>query len=319
VKNWTIGNRSRHEADLGLDDNTVSGLHAVLTRTDDGRWIVKDHNSTNGTARFVNGQWIRIREAYVLPDDRLRFGRAETTVRRLLASPAGDLYPVQGNIVPWTQDLVAAFSQCLSLSQAKQSLLFVPDLISSPTKHIARCAYRGEPVNPFCFMIFCGLIYTMITASGMSISNLLNPIRVESALQQTFVAGIPKFIGPLTFTLILNMFGFGVFRSFSPRRRSFDDFMRMTAVLSGMSWMLQAFILLLVNEHPRVMTDAITVYLLAVVVTIYMAIFNIIGYKHFWKISYARATLCSVLTALAVFIAVLIVILPLGLIAGLDH
>ncbi len=89
MRHWTIGNLSRQDVDLGLDDSTVSGLHASLTRTDEGRWKIEDRNSTNGTARFINGQWVRITQAYVLPDDRLRFGRAETSVRQLLASARG--------------------------------------------------------------------------------------------------------------------------------------------------------------------------------------------------------------------------------------
>src|SRR5687767_8756992 len=111
MQHWTIGRRAKREADLCLEDDTVSGLHASLTRTDDGRWLIEDRNSTNGTARFANGQWVRFRQAYVLPDDRLRFGRAETTVRRLLGA-AADRRPDGGgaSVVPWREDLAAAFS-----------------------------------------------------------------------------------------------------------------------------------------------------------------------------------------------------------------
>src|SRR4051812_48616799 len=106
MKQWTIGNKSRHNVDLGFNDETVSALHANLTRTDDGHWMVEDRNSTNGTARFVDGRWVRIRQAYVLPDDRLRFGRAETTVRQMLASPPNPVPgPQPAEVMPWRQDL----------------------------------------------------------------------------------------------------------------------------------------------------------------------------------------------------------------------
>ena len=175
MKRWTIGNRGKRQADLGLEDNTVSALHASLTQTDDGRWVIEDRNSTNGTARIVNGQWVRIRQAIVQPDERLRFGRAETTVRQLLQLPR-DAGSVAGSsaTVRWNQDLALAFSEIRSFSELKKNILFVMDLLSAPTRQIMRCAMRRRPVNPFSFMLFGGLIYTVITASGLSITSALN-------------------------------------------------------------------------------------------------------------------------------------------------
>ena len=112
MKQWTIGNLARRRADLGLSDETVSALHASLTQTDDGRWMLEDRNSTNGTARLVNGQWTRIRQAQVGMDDRLRFGRAETTVRKLMQSSiqvAPELS--RPDVLPWTDDLTVAFGR----------------------------------------------------------------------------------------------------------------------------------------------------------------------------------------------------------------
>src|SRR5689334_23430957 len=102
MKTWTIGNRIRHDVDLSFDDRTVSGLHAALTRTDDGRWILEDRGSLNGTMRLIEGRWVRIQRAYVSPDERLRFGHTETTVRRLLEQRGGR--PGEGDRsrpVPW--------------------------------------------------------------------------------------------------------------------------------------------------------------------------------------------------------------------------
>src|SRR3954452_5732621 len=139
MKRWTIGNRNKQQADLGLDDNTVSALHARLTRTDDGRWGIEDRNSTNGTARMVNGHWVLISQGTVLPDERLRFGRAETTLRKLLQSArdAGNIAgPGAGSTVRWNQDLAVAFSEIRSFSELKKNVLFVMDLLSSPTRQI---------------------------------------------------------------------------------------------------------------------------------------------------------------------------------------
>ena len=322
MKKWTIGNRQRRNVDIGLDDSTVSGLHAVLTRTDDGKWLLEDCNSTNGTARLLNGQWQRINRTNVLPDDHLRFGRTETTVRQLLASPEGDAQHAPADTVPWTRELIAGFSASFSLVEAKKNLLFIPSLILSPSEHILKCAYRRHPVNPFCFMIFCGLAYTIITRSGMSLSSLTNVMQIATVWQTTAVAEIPWFAVPLALTLVVNMSGFWVFRHFSSHRRSFDDFMRMTAILSGMSWILQAFALLLLSSaHSSQDYETVAIFLMIIIV--YIIIFNIIGYKHFWKISYIRAIACSLLTGLVVFsvcfVVYFVIFFPLVLISALGH
>jgi pSer/pThr/pTyr-binding forkhead associated (FHA) protein len=60
--------RYRHNA-VVLPDAHVSGVHAVLQRTDSGWWI-EDLGSTNVT--WINGK--RTQVALLLPDDVLRIG-----------------------------------------------------------------------------------------------------------------------------------------------------------------------------------------------------------------------------------------------------
>lgn len=54
-----------------LDDDTVSRRHAEL-RVRDGRWMVRDLGSINGT--WLNGR--RVGDAEVRPGDELRLGDA---------------------------------------------------------------------------------------------------------------------------------------------------------------------------------------------------------------------------------------------------
>src|SRR5271166_260169 len=146
MKYWTVGNRSRGKADLCLSDATVSTVHANLIRTDDGRWMVQDCNSTNGTARLVNGRWVPFKQAYVRSDERLRFGRAETTVRQLLAARHSD--DETAAATPWRQDLTVALSQIRDMAELKRNLLFCVDLLSSPVERLIRCSSLRQPVNP---------------------------------------------------------------------------------------------------------------------------------------------------------------------------
>ena len=78
----TIG-RSR-DADIRLDDISVSRMHAELTMTHDGRCYLTDRNSLRGTCVLRNGQWASHRQGYVDSDAKLRFGKCEVALPDLL-------------------------------------------------------------------------------------------------------------------------------------------------------------------------------------------------------------------------------------------
>lgn len=81
---FSIG-RGGH-CDIVLNDANVSREHALLVRTDDGQWLLRDLDSTNGT--FVNGE--EISEAYLPPNADLTFGEEST---RFLSSHEISLSP----------------------------------------------------------------------------------------------------------------------------------------------------------------------------------------------------------------------------------
>jgi hypothetical protein len=98
------------------------------------------------------------------------------------------------------------------------------------------------------------------------------------------------------------------------KTRRFDDFMRLMAVVTGMWFMLMSFPLLLHNERPssgEAHLDSldleIVADLISVIGVIYMFAFTLIAHKQFWRITYARAFWCYVLTAL-VYIPVFLLI-----------
>jgi pSer/pThr/pTyr-binding forkhead associated (FHA) protein len=64
-------------ADLYLDDEQVSRLHAQITRTG-GTFAVADLGSTNGT--LVNGQ--RVSRAFLRDGDRIQIGQTVLTFRQ---------------------------------------------------------------------------------------------------------------------------------------------------------------------------------------------------------------------------------------------
>jgi pSer/pThr/pTyr-binding forkhead associated (FHA) protein len=72
----------RGENDVRLDDDSVSGSHAVLVRRGDG-WTVTDLESTNGT--YVDGERIQGERALAAACE-LRFGGMKALFRAIAAS-----------------------------------------------------------------------------------------------------------------------------------------------------------------------------------------------------------------------------------------
>lgn len=62
----------RQNADILINDNTVSRIHAIIT-TENGSYFLQDNNSTNGT--FVNGR--RVSQSPLKPGDLIRLGNIE--------------------------------------------------------------------------------------------------------------------------------------------------------------------------------------------------------------------------------------------------
>lgn len=71
--------------DLPLADDSVSGRHAELTFLDNGKLLLTDCQSTNGTFLVgTDGQARRIRQSLVSPLDRVRFGAVTFEVSTLI-------------------------------------------------------------------------------------------------------------------------------------------------------------------------------------------------------------------------------------------
>lgn len=70
------------ENDLSIDDQSVSKIHAALVLNSEGKLMVADTGSTNGT--FINGQRIAYGKAIPIKDsDRLRFGTVEIALEHV--------------------------------------------------------------------------------------------------------------------------------------------------------------------------------------------------------------------------------------------
>ena len=69
--------------DYPIAHASVSRRHAEVVLPPDGRVYVTDRGSTGGTFVLDGATWKRIRQAYVEPTDRLRFGAHELAAGKL--------------------------------------------------------------------------------------------------------------------------------------------------------------------------------------------------------------------------------------------
>jgi hypothetical protein len=82
---FTIG-RER-TCDISIADPTVSARHAEISYLPDGRLLLTDCKSRNGTFRLLqDGTEHPVRQDLVSPYDRIRFGDVRLGVRELLES-----------------------------------------------------------------------------------------------------------------------------------------------------------------------------------------------------------------------------------------
>ncbi len=82
-RKYTIGRGLN--CDIVLSDDTVSRVHAELTLLEDGKLLVTDCSSTQGTFLMQHGGEARaIKQELVLARDTLRFGNVSMSVKELL-------------------------------------------------------------------------------------------------------------------------------------------------------------------------------------------------------------------------------------------
>ena len=72
---YLIGRHS--DCDFRLDDRSVSRKHAEVVPLADGRFYLTDRNSTGGTFVLESGNWKKIRQAFIEPNQSVRLGHKE--------------------------------------------------------------------------------------------------------------------------------------------------------------------------------------------------------------------------------------------------
>jgi hypothetical protein len=82
ARTYTIGRDK--DCDIPIADDSVSRLHAELTVLADGKLLLADRASSNGTFTIQYGAAQRVTQAYLSPGDHVQFGSAVLAVDDLI-------------------------------------------------------------------------------------------------------------------------------------------------------------------------------------------------------------------------------------------
>ena len=84
LTNQKIIGRSEN-CDLSLDHPSVSRQHARVERADDGRLLIQDKQSLNGTFLYRSERWVGATKISLCREDIVRFGSYELKAEQLAA------------------------------------------------------------------------------------------------------------------------------------------------------------------------------------------------------------------------------------------
>ena len=74
--------------DIQINDDSVSRVHAELIATQSGSYYLTDCASSGGSYVARNGEWKRIRQEFISPQDAILLGHYQTTAPALIAMAA---------------------------------------------------------------------------------------------------------------------------------------------------------------------------------------------------------------------------------------
>lgn len=139
------------ENDLSVSDPSVSKIHASLTVDDDGRLIVADTGSTNGT--FVGGERIAYGKAVMVGErGSVRFGAVDVDFKPQHITKPGDTFPsVDDRPLSPSADVASPPETAASLVDSEDveppapTQPSIPMTAPAPTEPAMRVEYEGAP------------------------------------------------------------------------------------------------------------------------------------------------------------------------------
>ena len=89
-RSYTVGRSSKADIVLPGVDASVSGVHAELVVSTEGRYFLSDAGSSNGTYVRDGESWSPLRQAFIEAETEVRLGNQKLVGKDLIAKlPAG--------------------------------------------------------------------------------------------------------------------------------------------------------------------------------------------------------------------------------------
>ena len=89
-QSYTVGRSSKADIVLADADSSVSGVHAEIVVSTEGRYFLSDAGSSNGSYVREEDKWSPLRQAFIEPESEIRLGNQRLVGKDLIAKlPAG--------------------------------------------------------------------------------------------------------------------------------------------------------------------------------------------------------------------------------------
>ena len=89
-RSYTVGRSSKADIVLSGVDASVSGVHAELVVSSEGRYFLTDAGSSNGTYVRDGEKWSPLRQGFIETESEIRLGNQRVVGKDLISKlPAG--------------------------------------------------------------------------------------------------------------------------------------------------------------------------------------------------------------------------------------
>jgi hypothetical protein len=161
-------------------------------------------------------------------------------------------------------------------------------------------------------MIFGTMINAATTVGELTASRLVSLVTGDfSKLHDGIANALPIFLLITFFVFCWSVVQYKVYLRFSPLKRSFDDFMRVVAVVNGMFFAASGLVAMNVTGTPSGVVQGVAALTLSLLAILYSVSHSVMVQKYFWRIGYARTVLCFVASVgLSAILAFLVIAVP---------
>lgn len=165
----------------------------------------------------------------------------------------------------------------LNFSEIKKHFQFLFFLMTAKSEKIIAIIDKKllPSVDPFRYMAYGLAIYT--------ITQFVTPAEDTLGPGATFIYEVIAWVIFIVYLFLYLFITYSVFKKRSSRDRNFDQFLVLSALLSGTTWTLAGIALILMSILPQELNRILLLF-----IAVYPSIFSVKVYRLFWEMSRAK-------------------------------